>query len=428
MILRNLLNLLPNGIDVNSEDHVESKNAINEFFLNAFLDWYNDLEHYAVSFAGPQSYNAIQFCDHDELSRFVNEQGLDYYYSNDLSVNQYLCYVLYKYGLNSALGIDAITKYAFNSLDTTGTPIYEGLDPHHYQILCEGDVATGVETPEVIDRIVDNINNQVSVTEQLDGLAIRENDSIPTYYGVYNGSTHYRVCRMTIEPRQFTTAFYLENVGTEQASFSLSIAEVDATKYYTSVDGGATWNSYQTNTTIYVDPGKKIHIKGTKTTQNASEYNQFTMNGQFAAGGNLSSLLVSENWDMADTLDTRPYAFYKLFYLCSSLTKAPDLPYTRLSEGCYYNMFYGCSGLTRAPYLPAEEGKPSCYRQMFRNCTHITEIKVNLRRGYGSNATNMWVYGVNAQGRFYRPETATFWSNLTTGNGVPTNFTVWDLT
>ena len=34
-----------------------------------------------------------------------------------------------------------------------------------------------------------------------------------------------------------------------------------------------------------------------------------------------------------------------MFYGCTSLTTAPELPATSLADNCYYHMFYGCSSL-----------------------------------------------------------------------------------
>ena len=38
--------------------------------------------------------------------------------------------------------------------------------------------------------------------------------------------------------------------------------------------------------------------------------------------------------------------YYQMFYACTSLTQAPQLPATSLAEGCYYQMFYACSNLS----------------------------------------------------------------------------------
>lgn len=55
-----------------------------------------------------------------------------------------------------------------------------------------------------------------------------------------------------------------------------------------------------------------------------------------------------------------------MFYGCTSLVTAPELPATVLAEYCYNNMFDGCS-LTTTPVLPATVLAPRCYSSMFRN-------------------------------------------------------------
>ena len=40
-----------------------------------------------------------------------------------------------------------------------------------------------------------------------------------------------------------------------------------------------------------------------------------------------------------------------MFYGCSSLEYAPDLPAVSLSSGCYQRMFYGCSKLSHIKML-----------------------------------------------------------------------------
>ena len=50
-----------------------------------------------------------------------------------------------------------------------------------------------------------------------------------------------------------------------------------------------------------------------------------------------------------------------MFYSCTSLTEAPALPATSLTDYCYHYMFYGCTGFTEAPALPATNLAAYCY-------------------------------------------------------------------
>lgn len=65
--------------------------------------------------------------------------------------------------------------------------------------------------------------------------------------------------------------------------------------------------------------------------------------------------------------------YQRMFGYCSSLTKAPELPALNLSKQCYYNMFQRCTSLTEAPELPATTLADHCYAVMFGGCTSLTE-------------------------------------------------------
>jgi hypothetical protein len=71
----------------------------------------------------------------------------------------------------------------------------------------------------------------------------------------------------------------------------------------------------------------------------------------------------------AKSLNT--YCYYGMFENCTSLVKAPELPATTLASYCYTNMFYGCTSLITAPELPATTLATSCYNAMFKNCTNL---------------------------------------------------------
>ena len=63
---------------------------------------------------------------------------------------------------------------------------------------------------------------------------------------------------------------------------------------------------------------------------------------------------------------------YEMFRGCTSLTIAPELPATTLAKDCYENMFMGCTSLTMAPALPAAALAEYCYFNMFQGCTNLT--------------------------------------------------------
>ena len=85
-----------------------------------------------------------------------------------------------------------------------------------------------------------------------------------------------------------------------------------------------------------------------------------TMLIQDALGDNISDMPLGVN------------AFNNMFYNCTSLVKAPDLPSTTLASNCYNSMFFGCTGLTTAPVLPATTLANYCYNSMFNGCKGLT--------------------------------------------------------
>ena len=110
---------------------------------------------------------------------------------------------------------------------------------------------------------------------------------------------------------------------------------------------------------------------GTSTGFNESRNNldysyiQFGTNAEVACTGDIRTLLDYKTYKTVDTSNAR---FCKLFWNCTVLTSAPDLPATTLAEYCYYSMFYSCSSLKVAPALPATTLAASCYENMFFCC------------------------------------------------------------
>jgi hypothetical protein len=58
-----------------------------------------------------------------------------------------------------------------------------------------------------------------------------------------------------------------------------------------------------------------------------------------------------------------------MFYNCSSLTTAPALPATTLTDYCYYGMFWNCTSLTEA-YVKAGYDYYNC-GYIFYGCQNL---------------------------------------------------------
>ena len=166
---------------------------------------------------------------------------------------------------------------------------------------------------------------------------------------------------------------------------------------------GVNWEDYAVGEVIELPSiGKYVYLAagegGNETfASSKSIYNRFVINGLVAASGDITSL---RRFDLIQT-PLAGHCYRNMFYGCTGLTSAPELPATTLALNCYYNMFYGCTGLTSAPELPATTLVANCYRNMFSGCTNISLIKVHFIAWGGQ--TSSWVSEVSPTGTFYKP-------------------------
>ncbi|MBR4159316.1 MAG: hypothetical protein IKT97_04595, partial [Spirochaetia bacterium] len=121
----------------------------------------------------------------------------------------------------------------------------------------------------------------------------------------------------------------------------------------------------------------KVYIRATDSnasfSESVSKYIKFTMEGSIAASGNIMSLLDK---DCTSTTIPCNSCFSHLFFGCSALTTAPDLPAMTLASHCYSFMFYNCSSLTEPPVLSATTLADSCYSDMFFQCYSLQTTPV----------------------------------------------------
>lgn len=91
-----------------------------------------------------------------------------------------------------------------------------------------------------------------------------------------------------------------------------------------------------------------------------------------------------------------------MFNNCISLTTAPELPATVLYESCYEDMFLGCTSLTKAPELLAENLNRRCYFRMFGNCSNLNYVKAMFLSYNPDNCISYWLNGVAENGTFVK--------------------------
>jgi len=162
---------------------------------------------------------------------------------------------------------------------------------------------------------------------------------------------------------------YLTFVALEDGTFTLT------RNVSYSLDNGETWTSLAANAASpTVTSGSKIMWKGTLTPSSSNGIGKFSATGNFNVQGNAMSLLFGDNFKGQTDLTGKDNAFYQLFRNNKKVINANSLSLsaTTLASYCYCDMFYGCTNLTTAPELPAETLVGGCYRSMFQGCTSIT--------------------------------------------------------
>ena len=155
----------------------------------------------------------------------------------------------------------------------------------------------------------------------------------------------------------------------ESSDFTLAVGgakEWDGTvEYSTDHNTWTVWNGSEISSS-----NKKLYLRGRgNTTFWTGNGAQFVLSARAGCSGNLNTLLEYSN---PPTTLSASYCYWNMFYGCTNLTTAPELPATTLAVGCYYEMFYGCTSLTSAPALPATTLAEECYIGMFGGCTNLT--------------------------------------------------------
>lgn len=179
--------------------------------------------------------------------------------------------------------------------------------------------------------------------------------TIENYGGTVEDVVYTDCLTFTGETSEFTLA-----VGSNGAK------EWDGTLYY-STDHNM-WNVW--DGTAISSANKKLYLKGKGNTKfYTSKGARLSLSAKAGCSGNIQTLL---DWESPPTSIPANYCYPYMFYECTSLTQAPELPATTLAEYCYYFMFYGCTSLTQAPALPATTLAKSCYNAMFLVCTGLT--------------------------------------------------------
>ena len=134
------------------------------------------------------------------------------------------------------------------------------------------------------------------------------------------------------------------------------------------------WTEWDGTTTLS-SSGGILNLRGTGNTviTGGDLFSRWKFTGtRISCTGNIENLLDYATVAGGAHPAMQAFCYYYMFYGCTSLTSAPALPATTLSNSCYSHMFYGCSSLTSAPALPATTLSNYCYSSMFQGCTSLT--------------------------------------------------------
>lgn len=180
-------------------------------------------------------------------------------------------------------------------------------------------------------------------------------------------------CEVTVvEPSRPYLTF--TSAGNSSLSLKKQGTPNDVTLEYRIGDGE--WDTYTIDSNINLANNQSVSFRASKAGNSAfskstSDYYKFENGGSgtIAASGNVMSLI-----DQTCTTTTIPnqYCFYSLFYNCTSLTSAPELPAEILKANCYQWMFHNTS-IKTAPMLPAPIMADFCYYAMFDNCSLLVQ-------------------------------------------------------
>lgn len=185
--------------------------------------------------------------------------------------------------------------------------------------------------------------------------------------------------------------FYIKS-GTATLTFYFKVEYVDLQYSYNKTE----WTTATNDTSIELVPDKKVYFKGTISGYiKDKNIIKFQATGSpLYAGGSIMSL---QDGNPDETTIKYPYEFNNLFYNCSNLIQAPELPATTLTNNCYEKMFNACTSLVKAPVLPATTLADCCYMGMFWTCTKLinapelpaTELKIGCYAAMFADCTSL---------------------------------------
>ena len=162
-------------------------------------------------------------------------------------------------------------------------------------------------------------------------------------------------------------------------SFTLAVSKAtkkwDGTiEYFASDKTWTAWDGTTTLSAVADDSEYLLYLRGTgnRIITGDNTAGIWVISGtNIKCIGNIDNLLDYTTVESGNHPTMANNCYSSMFYGCTALISAPELPATTLSNGCYNSMFYGCTALTQAPALPATTLADYCYNSMFKGCTSL---------------------------------------------------------
>ena len=214
-----LSQIVPYGVPINSDSHVEYTRYINEFFLKGFEKYFSRLftvdegtliHDYARSCAAPTSLEACNFCTNSQLQSLIMDAGFVYYSANTHEINAKFLYNLGKYPFGTTGYLTTIAQYISNSDNVFAEPIYENHSPYTYGIRFHGDIAGSINVAVITARMIENLSIVGTAHTQISDFEFNDTDTELNAYvaGVFaDVSINYEAVEIPIPEPVAKTAY-----------------------------------------------------------------------------------------------------------------------------------------------------------------------------------------------------------------------------
>lgn len=192
----NLKEFVPSFLKIVSDKSVQSRNAVNEFFLQAFELFYKPIQNISVSMSTPSSLDACEACSSDILMDYYKEFNIPYLFECSLEARQNFLYRVSTNPLGTQKIVDSVVKYVGSREDASGVA-FPTESPHVYSLKVSGNI-TGLDTDDFVRRYIQVANSVIPVTETLIDVSFEEKSPIQCYVGTQSSSCEFVRCPLEL--------------------------------------------------------------------------------------------------------------------------------------------------------------------------------------------------------------------------------------